>query len=233
MPDDVAVTDGTDPAATPPDRTTTDLTDGDRMVLDVAGWVNGPGVAIAELRGRVVLIEAFQMLCPGCVSHGLPQATRVHRRTSRDEVVVLGLHTVFEHHDVTGPGALAAFVAEYRLPFPVAIDRPTGGSIPATMHRYGLQGTPTTLIVDRSGRLRDSWFGAVDDVSLGVRIGRLLAEPWTAGTAAPSEPVALAADAASTTTGSTGPLAVDTGSAGSAGRPEGIAGVCRTDGDCA
>jgi len=151
--------------------------DPDPFVLDVSGWVNSEPVDMADLRGRVVVIEAFQMLCPGCVSHGLPQATRVHQRTSRDDVVVLGLHSVFEHHDVMGPDALRVFLSEYRIPFPVAIDRPTGSTFPATMDRYQLQGTPTILLVDRNGALRDIWLGAVDDVALGIRLGRLLSEP--------------------------------------------------------
>ena len=33
-----------------------------------------------------MVIEAFQMLCPGCVSHGLPLARKVHS-TLADEVV--------------------------------------------------------------------------------------------------------------------------------------------------
>jgi len=164
------------------------------MTLDVAGWVNSEPVDLAALRGRVVVIEAFQMLCPACVSHGLPQAQRIHRTFDRREVVVLGLHTVFEHHDVMGPDALAAFVSEYKIRFPVAIDRPIEGrSIPATMGRYGLQGTPSTLLVDRSGRLRHVILGALDDLQLGVDLGRLLAEPSDPATGEP--PIAGPADA--------------------------------------
>ena len=151
--------------------------DPDPVALEVAGWVNSEPVDLADLRGRVVLIEAFQMLCPGCVSHGLPQAQRVHRAFDRDDVVVLGLHTVFEHHDVMGPDALAAFVSEYKITFPVAVDRPVEGrSIPATMARYQLRGTPTTLLLDRAGRLRHSVLGSLDDLTLGAHLGRLLSE---------------------------------------------------------
>lgn len=146
------------------------------MVLDVAAWVNSPPVDLGGLRGRVVLIETFQMLCPGCVTHGLPQAQRVHHAFDREQVVVLGLHTVFEHHDVMGPDALAVFLAEYRIEFPVAIDRHDGDAIPATMARYQLQGTPSTLLVDRAGRLRHSSFGTLDDLTLGAHLGQLLAE---------------------------------------------------------
>lgn len=145
--------------------------------LDVERWINSEPVDLGTLRGKIVVIEAFQMLCPGCVSHGIPQAKRIRQSFSDEEVAVLGLHTVFEHHDVMGADALAAFVSEYRITFPVAIDRPVQGrSIPSTMGRYQLQGTPTMLVLDRAGRLRHSFFGAVDDLPLGARLGMLLAE---------------------------------------------------------
>lgn len=149
---------------------------GDLMELDVSAWANSAPIDLADLRGKVVLIETFQMLCPGCISHGLPQARRVRRAFHDDEVAVLGLHTVFEHHDVMGPAALEVFLAEYRIEFPVAIDRGDGRGIPATMARYDLQGTPSTLLVDRTGRLRHSFFGTIDDLVLGARLGELLAE---------------------------------------------------------
>ncbi|WP_334150840.1 hypothetical protein [Hyphomicrobium sp.] len=71
-------------------------------------------LTLDALRGRVVVIEAFQRLCPGCVSHRLPQAGRVFETFSRDDVAVLGLHCVFEHHDAQTPTSLEAFLHEYR-----------------------------------------------------------------------------------------------------------------------
>ena len=45
--------------------------------LAVSRWFNtGANPMLADLRGEGVVIEAFEMLCPGCVSHGLPQAKR-------------------------------------------------------------------------------------------------------------------------------------------------------------
>src|SRR5690606_20270412 len=36
--------------------------------LQVSRWFNTPApLSLAALRGRVVVVEAFQMLCPGCV----------------------------------------------------------------------------------------------------------------------------------------------------------------------
>ncbi len=151
--------------------------------LDVVDWIGAPNpITLAALRGRVVVIEAFQMLCPGCVQIGLPQAARVREAFAPDDVVVLGLHTVFEHHEVQGTrAALVAFLHEYRFPFPVGIDRPgASGGIPRTMAAYVMQGTPTLVLIDRRGRLRRQAFGHVPDLSLGAEIMTLVGEAGAA-----------------------------------------------------
>lgn len=147
--------------------------------FEMSAWLNAPGpVSLAELRGRVVMAAAFQMLCPGCVSHGLPQALRVRAAFPEDDLAVIGLHTVFEHHEAQGTRqALAAFLHEYRIKFPVGIDAPSpDGGIPKTMRAYNMQGTPTTLLIDRDGRLRLSKFGHVEDLLLGAAIATLIGE---------------------------------------------------------
>ncbi|MDO5670998.1 MAG: TlpA disulfide reductase family protein [Corynebacterium sp.] len=143
--------------------------------FDVTEWFNSDPLSVEELHGKVVVVEFFQMLCPGCVNHSLPQAQSVHHKTKRDQVVVLGIHSVFEHHEVTGPAALQVFLKEFGITFPVAIDRP-GEVLPKTMKRWQLEGTPTTMLVDRQGRVRQKWLGQVDDLALGVWLGVLLEE---------------------------------------------------------
>ena len=132
--------------------------------------------SLESLRGRVVAIEAFQMLCPGCVSHGLPQAQRIHDTFSREQVVVLGLHTVFEHHAAMTPVALEAFLHEYKLTFPVGVDRAHPSGMPETMRAYAMQGTPTLVLIDALGLLRKQWFGAPTDLVVGAEITRLVME---------------------------------------------------------
>ncbi|NQZ73343.1 MAG: TlpA family protein disulfide reductase, partial [Dinoroseobacter sp.] len=40
--------------------------------LQVRQWFNtDKPITLSELRGKVVAIEAFQMLCPGCINHGI------------------------------------------------------------------------------------------------------------------------------------------------------------------
>lgn len=146
--------------------------------LITSGWLNTPQpVTLASLRGKVVLMHAFQMLCPGCVQQGIPQTQRIFDEFDPDRVAVIGLHTVFEHHEVMGRNALEVFAYEYRLRFPIGIDKPNEQhSIPHTMMTYHMQGTPTTILVDKTGHLRLHKFGHVSDLLLGVSIGTLLAE---------------------------------------------------------
>lgn len=146
--------------------------------LAVSLWFNtGTRLSLAALRGRVVLLHAFQMLCPGCVSHGTPQAERAHRLFRNTDLTVIGLHTVFEHHAAMTPVSLEAFIHEYRLTFPIGVDEAGDGTpIPMTMQRYRMQGTPTSVLIDRDGQIRHQSFGQEDDLALGMVIGSLLAE---------------------------------------------------------
>lgn len=149
--------------------------------LDVVEWLNTPApIRLADLRDKVVVMEAFQMLCPGCAQVGLPQLARVREQFSPDDVAVIGLHTVFEHHEAQGSRAvLEAFLHEYRYTFPVGIDRPddSGRGPPTTMCAYNMQGTPTVILIDRQGRLRRQAFGHVPDLRLGAEIMSLILEP--------------------------------------------------------
>jgi hypothetical protein len=140
-------------------------------------WFNTPKpISPLELHGKVVLIEAFQMLCPGCVAHGLPLAQQVHDTFSHEDVAVIGLHTVFEHHAAMTAVSLEAFLHEYRITFPVGIDAPGGSTTPVTMQRYGLRGTPSMLLLDQAGVLVAHHFGQISPLKLGAEIASLVAK---------------------------------------------------------
>ena len=135
--------------------------------------------SLKALRGKVVVLVAFQMLCDGSIKHALPQAARIHKSFQRDEVEVIGLHMVFERHAGMTPAKLAAFLKEHEFTFPAGIDapgkRPTQDP-PRTMAAYEIQGTPTILLFDRQGRLRRHYLGQVDDLRLGAEIMALAIE---------------------------------------------------------
>ncbi len=146
--------------------------------LEISRWFNSDdNPTLADLTGQVVVIEAFQMLCPGCVSHGIPQAQRIQQNFGED-VTLLGLHTVFEHHEAMTPVSLEAFLHEYRITFPVGVDAHTpGDTTPITMGRYRLRGTPSLVVIDRAGRIRVNAFGHVEDLAVGAALARLIDEP--------------------------------------------------------
>ena len=154
------------------------ITYGQAPELEVSTWLNTERpLSLSGLRGKVIVIHAFQMLCPACVVHGIPQASAIHELYSQDEVQVIGLHTVFEHHNVMTVEALTAFASEYRLTFPIAVDTPSSsGSIPKTMAAYYMQGTPTLIVIDQQGQIRLNHFGRLSDMQVGNIIGQTISE---------------------------------------------------------
>lgn len=141
-------------------------------------WFNSKTpLTLDALRGKVVALHAFQMLCPGCAQHGLPQAQKIHELFGSGDVAVIGLHTVFEHHAAMTPVSLAAFIHEYRLTFPIGVDTPgPDGGVPLTMAAYQMRGTPTLALIDRRGRLRWHHFGQADDMAVGAALATLINE---------------------------------------------------------
>ena len=147
--------------------------------LEVSDWLNTKTpLTLSGLKGQVVVVHTFQMLCPGCVMHGTQQAKTIYENFNAKGVQVIGLHTVFEHHDVMDKKALEVFIHEFKIPFPVAIDKPSKtGTIPMTMEKHQLRGTPSMLIIDKAGNLALSHFGQISDMQIGAIIGQLLMVP--------------------------------------------------------
>jgi hypothetical protein len=164
------------------------LIDKEAPELIVSDWLNNSVGSDTDIdfftpsllksqRGKVIVMHAFQMLCPGCVSHGIPQTQKIFELFPYEQVFTIGLHSVFEHHQVMNIEVLKAFIHEYRLSFPIAIDQPGNQSlIPQTMSLYGMQGTPTLIIIDKFGVVRLNYFGRLNDMAVGSFIGKLINE---------------------------------------------------------
>jgi glutathione peroxidase-family protein len=114
--------------------------------LAVSTWVQGKPTNIEEERGNVVLIEVFQVNCPGCFLYGIPEAIEIYRKYRDSGVTVLGLATAFEDFDKNNLENLQKLVNRgevigetyrafsssgqlsggnklpYKIPFPVATD---------------------------------------------------------------------------------------------------------------
>ena len=149
----------------------------DSSTFFASDWLNtGHPLSLEHFRGRVLAVEVFQMLCPGCVLTGLPQAQRLAQGFDESDLAVIGLHSVFEHHDGNSRESLAAFLHEWRIRFPVAIDAQGDGPMPRTMEAWQLQGTPSLVLFDRQGEMRARRFGQVSDLALGAEVMRLISE---------------------------------------------------------
>lgn len=193
--------------------------------LQVSEWVQGKPTNVDREKDRVVLVEVFQVNCPGCFLYGIPGAIDIYNRYADDGVRVFGMATAFEDYDkntldnlkmlaetgrVVGEtkaalsqyGQLDHDRLRYKIPFPLAMDNvvrnagkvdkqkimdlihsqiPDFESYPIesqeqivrrageyltskeysahTFETYSLRGTPSTILVDRKGILRDVSFG--------------------------------------------------------------------------
>jgi len=196
----------------------------------VSEWVQGLETNFDQEKDHVVLVEVFQVNCPGCFLHGIPEAINIYNKFKDDGVRVLGVATAFEDFDkntldnlklllqtgeVIGDtkqaliqyGKLDDSKLQYKIPFPVGMDSlkktaedtgqerimefiynqlPNFDSQPddnkkqiiqrtkdhmnskeyeaETFEMYSLQGTPSSIIVDRKGILRDISFGGQGNV---------------------------------------------------------------------
>ena len=114
----------------------------------VSQWFNSESdLALAQFKGNVVVVSAFQMLCPGCVAHSIPQLKKLNEMAQQLPLTVIGLHTVFEHHRAMQPHALEAFIHEYRLTFPIGVDAyRENDTMPTTMRDWHMLGLPSDLL---------------------------------------------------------------------------------------
>jgi hypothetical protein len=114
--------------------------------LEVSTWVQGKPTNIDKERGNVVLVEVFQVNCPGCFLYSIPEVIDIYRRNRDKGLTVLGLATAFEDFDKNNLDNLQKLVSTgevvgetyralsnigqirdgsklpYKIPFPIAMD---------------------------------------------------------------------------------------------------------------
>lgn len=149
--------------------------------LCVEHWLNTDGpLDLRGLRGKVVVISAFEVGCPDSLRYGIPQAARIREAFDSADVEVIGLHPAFAPSEPMGALTLAAFLLEYDVRIPVALDTSAGSAISnlgrTTLESFGITGTPSLVLIDRQGRLRAHVFGRPADMLVGSAIGTLVAE---------------------------------------------------------
>lgn len=133
----------------------------------VSKWMKGPPTTLKQLRGQVVVIDFFQLWCPGCKSFSIPLMghwEKVFAKEIKDgKLALISIHTVFEGHNYQTNERLAKFITEKKMNHPVAVDfLPPGSRLPKTMIDYRTRGTPEMSFIDKSGRIRFQKLGSFD-----------------------------------------------------------------------
>ena len=158
----------------------------------VSEWINGDPGALGQHRGKVVVIHFFQLWCPACNQFSLPVFQRWQERYGpRGDVLVVGIHTVFEGHEHQTPDRLRQFIEQKGIRYPVGIDAfgTAEPELPVTMQRFDTGGTPHIAIVDKAGQLRFTHFGRFEPAAVEFYIDRLLKETAPGGRPQAPRPV--------------------------------------------
>ncbi len=148
---------------------------------DISEWINGEGSSLAELRGKVVVVDFFQLWCPGCNSFSIPlMATweeEYRNEVDQGRIAFLSIHTVFEGHEYQHSGRLRQYLQQKDIQHLVGIDRhQEGKEIPETMRGYQTRGTPEKAIIDQQGQIRFQRFGRFNPIEAEKLIENLLEE---------------------------------------------------------
>ena len=148
----------------------------------ISEWINGEGVTLSNLKGQVVIVEFFQLWCPGCNKFSIPLmnqwATTYKKEIESGKLAMLSIHTVFEGHLFQSPKRLKSFVKEKEIHHLVGIDLHRDGErLPETMKRYRTRGTPEMAIIDKNGYLRFQRFGGFNPGMAEHLIEKLISEP--------------------------------------------------------
>lgn len=144
----------------------------------VSQWINSEPLKLSELKGKVVIIEFFQLWCPGCNRFSIPLMLDWEKKYQNNEdIQLISIHTVFEGHDYQTPQRLKEFISEKGINHPVGVDQHvTGAHSPKTMQLYRTRGTPEMAIVDKNGRIRFQNFGSFDKKIAESLIAQLIQE---------------------------------------------------------
>ena len=144
----------------------------------VSQWINSKPLSLTELKGKVVIVEFFQLWCPGCNRFSISLMLDWEKKyEDNDNIQLVSIHTVFEGHDYQTPQRLRKFIREKGSNHPVAIDKHELGSLtPVTMHLYQTRGTPEMAIIDKNGKIRLQLFGSFDREIAESLIAQLIQE---------------------------------------------------------
>jgi cytochrome c biogenesis protein CcmG, thiol:disulfide interchange protein DsbE len=130
----------------------------------VLAQLDGGTWRMADHRGQVVLVNYWATWCGPCREE-TPGLVRLSRELGPKGLAVVGVSI-----DEGGRGKVQQFVDEFHVPYPVAFPEamsPMAG---------GMAGVPTTILVDRGGRVAKTYVGAVREADFEADVDALLRE---------------------------------------------------------
>ena len=126
--------------------------------------LNGKAWSLRDHRGKVVLLNFWATWCPPC-NEETPGLVRLANNYSSQGLDVIGVNM-----DGGDSSPVKRFVAEYLVPYPVLLAS-SNTSLPLRV-----EGLPTTVLLDRQGRIAKTYEGAVSEAAFQSDVVRLLGE---------------------------------------------------------
>jgi len=119
---------------------------------------DGRNVSLSQYKGRVVVLEWFNMDCPFSKYHYETKSTMVDlaKKYQDKEVVWLAINSA----SATKPEANRSFAKKHKLPYPILDDR--SGRVGRA---YGARTTPHVFVIDKNGYI--AYNGAIDSAPMG------------------------------------------------------------------
>ncbi len=132
-------------------------------------WLNSPALDLAELRGKVVLVDFWTYTCINCI-RTLPYLNAWQEKYADDGLVIVGVHTP-EFEFEKDKGNLEEAIADFEIKYPVVQDNDY-----KIWRSYKNRYWPAKYFVDKNGCVRSAHFGEGDYDGSEKLIQELLAE---------------------------------------------------------
>lgn len=146
-------------------------------------WINSPPLRLADLRGKVVLLDFFDYSCVNCI-RTFPYLKEWLSRYGKDGLVVIGVHTP-QYGFSMDPLNVEGAARRLGLRYPIAVD-----SDIKIGDAYANRFWPRVILVDGTGHIRFEHTGEGKYGETELMIQKLLGEIHSGKTfGAPLEPV--------------------------------------------
>ena len=113
--------------------------------------LDGKMVGLGDYKGKVVFFNIWATWCPPCREE-MPSMEKLYKELKGEDFEILAVSI-----DASGMKAVAPFVKEYHLSFPVLLD-PEG----TTKSLYGTTGIPESFIINKEGKIEQIIIGPMD-----------------------------------------------------------------------